>query len=125
MSRNNVIVIVYTTLYRKGGHQFPVVAETLAKEKKAAGFDSKIITQAVESKREVLHIFDDLKQQVFEKIGVFLIRTRRHQKLPGAARTVLDRVEQMRLARSLVAKDRHHFGVRSQRLPVEIDDAQK
>jgi ubiquinone/menaquinone biosynthesis C-methylase UbiE len=63
MPENNVIVIVYTTLYRKGGHQFPVVAQTLAKEKKAGGFAGGIITQAVESKREVLHIFDELKQQ--------------------------------------------------------------
>lgn len=62
MSEKNVIVIVYTTLYRKGGHQFPVVAQTLAKEKKDAGFDGEIITQAVESKREVLHIFDELKK---------------------------------------------------------------
>ncbi len=62
MPENNVIVIVYTTLYRKGGHQFPVVAETLAREKKDAGFEGEIITQAVESKREVLHIFDELKK---------------------------------------------------------------
>ena len=63
MPENNVIVIVYTTLYRKGGHQFPVVAQTLAKEKAASGFDGEIITQAVESKRTVLHIFDELKQK--------------------------------------------------------------
>jgi ubiquinone/menaquinone biosynthesis C-methylase UbiE len=62
MPENNVIVIVYTTLYRKGGHQFPVVARTLAREKKDAGFEGEIITQAVEIKREVLLIFDDLKQ---------------------------------------------------------------
>ncbi len=61
MSENNVIVIVYTTLYRKGGHQFPIVAKTLAREKKESGFAGEIISQAVESKREVLHIFDDLK----------------------------------------------------------------
>jgi ubiquinone/menaquinone biosynthesis C-methylase UbiE len=60
MPENNVIVIVYTTLYRKGGHQFPVVAETLAREKKEAGFAGEIIAQAVESKREMLHLFDDL-----------------------------------------------------------------
>lgn len=61
MPFNDVIVIVYTTLYRKGGHQFPVVAETLAREKKEAGFGGEIILRAVESKREVLHIFDELK----------------------------------------------------------------
>ena len=59
MTENNVIVIVYTTLYRKGGHQFPIVAQTLAREK--SKFEGEIILQAVESKREVLHIFDDLK----------------------------------------------------------------
>lgn len=61
MPENKAIVIVYTTLYRKGGHQFPIVAKTLAREKKESGFEGEIITQAVESKREVLHIFDELK----------------------------------------------------------------
>ena len=60
--QNNVIVIVYTTIYRKGGGQFPVVAQTIAAEKKENGFAGEIICQAVESKREVLHIFDELKQ---------------------------------------------------------------
>src|SRR5215204_1428356 len=59
MPLNDVIVIVYTTLYRKGGHQFPIVAKTLAREK--AGFTGEIILEAVESKRAVLHIFDELK----------------------------------------------------------------
>ena len=59
---NNVIIIVYTTLYREGGEQFPIVAKTLAAEKKENGFDGEIIVQAVESKREVLHIFDEAKQ---------------------------------------------------------------
>lgn len=60
MPENSVIVIVYTTLYRKGGHQFPVVAQTLANEKEQNGFDGEIVLQAVESKREVLRIFDEL-----------------------------------------------------------------
>ena len=59
MPLNDVIVIVYTTLYRKGGRQFPIVAKTLAREK--AGFTGEIILEAVESKRAVLHIFDELK----------------------------------------------------------------
>jgi len=54
MAANDVILIIYTTKYRLGGHQFPVVAETLAAEKKQAGFDGETITQAVESKRDVL-----------------------------------------------------------------------
>jgi ubiquinone/menaquinone biosynthesis C-methylase UbiE len=54
--QTEVIVITYTTLYRKGGSQFPVVAETLAREKKAAGFGGEIIVRAVESKRDVLQV---------------------------------------------------------------------
>lgn len=61
MPIDQVILIVYTTKYRLGGHQFPVVAQTLAHEKRANGFDGNIISKAVESKREVLHIFDELK----------------------------------------------------------------
>jgi len=60
MTDPGVIVIVYTTLYRKGGEQFPIVGRTLAQEKKDAGFAGEIITQAVESKREVIAIFDEL-----------------------------------------------------------------
>jgi SAM-dependent methyltransferase len=61
MHPEQVIVIVYTTKYRLGGQQFPVVAQTLADEQRANGFDGNIISKAVESKHEVLHIFDELK----------------------------------------------------------------
>ncbi|MCU1264259.1 MAG: hypothetical protein JWM21_577 [Acidobacteria bacterium] len=61
MSPDRVIVIVYTTLYRKGGRQFPIVANTLAREKKKSGFAGEIISRAVESKREVLEIFASLQ----------------------------------------------------------------
>lgn len=54
MSPNNVVLIIYTTKYRLGGHQFPVVAETLAAEKSSDGFEGEVVTQAVESKRDVL-----------------------------------------------------------------------
>ena len=53
-----VTLIVYTTLYRKGGPLFPLVAKTLAEETKQNGFSGEIICTAVESKREVLHQFD-------------------------------------------------------------------
>lgn len=56
-----VTLIVYTTLYRQGGQQFPSVANTLAREKKASGVAGEIICRAVESKRELLHLFDRLK----------------------------------------------------------------
>lgn len=62
MSHPGTILIVYTTLYRKGGRQFPVVAETLAAEKHAAGFDGEIICRAVESKLDVLQIIDSIRQ---------------------------------------------------------------
>lgn len=61
MYPEQVIVIIYTTKYRKGGGQFPVVAKTLADEKRESGFSGEIVLRAVESKREVLHIFDELK----------------------------------------------------------------
>lgn len=48
-----VKLIIYTTKYRLGGGQFPVVAATLADEKRA-GFDGQVIVRAVESKRDVL-----------------------------------------------------------------------
>jgi ubiquinone/menaquinone biosynthesis C-methylase UbiE len=57
----NVILIIYTTKYRLGGHQFPVVVETLAAEKRAS-VDGEIITRAVESKMDVLKAIDEIKQ---------------------------------------------------------------
>ena len=62
MPENHVILIIFTTKYRLGGHQFPVVAETLAAEKRDAGFEGEIITRAVESKRDVLAVIDGIKQ---------------------------------------------------------------
>jgi ubiquinone/menaquinone biosynthesis C-methylase UbiE len=60
MSTPAVILIIYTTKYRKGGEQFPVVAKTLADEKLAGGFGDEIVCNAVESKRDVFKILDDL-----------------------------------------------------------------
>ncbi|MGE3466268.1 MAG: class I SAM-dependent methyltransferase [Pyrinomonadaceae bacterium] len=54
MPHDTSILIIYTTKYRLGGTQFPVVAETLASEKRDAGFEGEIVTRAVESKRDVL-----------------------------------------------------------------------
>lgn len=62
MPNDSVILIIYTTKYRLGGSQFPVVAETLATEKRGAGFAGEVITRAVESKRDVLQVFDEIKQ---------------------------------------------------------------
>ena len=57
---DEVICIIYTTLYRKGGAQFPVVAKTLAEER-AEHFDGPILTSAVESKRDVLALIAEIK----------------------------------------------------------------
>ncbi len=62
MAENNVILIIYTTKYRLGGHQFPIVAETLADEKRESGFDGEIVTRPVESKRDVLAAIDEVRQ---------------------------------------------------------------
>lgn len=70
MSTKKVILIIYTTLYRKGGSQFPVVAKTLADEKIADGFDGEMIVEAVESKRDVLHTLDEVKT-AGKQIGEF------------------------------------------------------
>src|SRR5258708_6338630 len=54
MPPDKVILIIYTTKYRLGGHQFPVVAKTLAAEKRENGFGGDVTIRAVESKRDVL-----------------------------------------------------------------------
>ncbi len=61
MAEKRVILIIYTTKYRLGGHQFPVVAETLAAEK-GVDFDGEVVTRAVESKRDVLQAIDEIKE---------------------------------------------------------------
>lgn len=62
MTEGRVILIIYTTKYRLGGGQFPVVAETLANEKRESGFAGDVITRAVESKRDVLQAIDEVEQ---------------------------------------------------------------
>ncbi len=62
MPESPVILIIYTTIYRLGGHQFPVVAQTLADQKREGGFVGEIITRAVESKRDVLAAIDEVRQ---------------------------------------------------------------
>ena len=62
MSESNMILIIYTTKYRLGGRQFPVVARTLADEKREGGFEGEIVTRAVESKRDVLAAINEIKQ---------------------------------------------------------------
>jgi SAM-dependent methyltransferase len=60
MPNEKVICITYTTLYREGGSQFPIVAATLAMERVNHGFSGEIVTRAVESKRDVLQVFAEI-----------------------------------------------------------------
>ena len=53
MPEPDTVLIIYTTKYRKGGTQFPVVAETLADERRNIGAEN-VVCRAVESKRDVL-----------------------------------------------------------------------
>ena len=62
MPENEVILIIYTTRYRLGGAQFPVVARTLADEKHEGGFDGEIIQRAVESKVDVLRAIAEIRE---------------------------------------------------------------
>ena len=68
----DVILIIYTTKYRLGGEQFPVVAETLADEKRTV-CEGDVIVRAVESKRDVLKAIAEVKdagKQIAEFIFV-------------------------------------------------------
>ena len=68
---------------------------------------------------------DDLEEQVFEEIAVFLVNAGRDEHLPGAVAAVLDGVEQVGLARALVAQDRHDFRMGHRIVAIEIDDAEQ
>ncbi|MGD9630868.1 MAG: class I SAM-dependent methyltransferase [Pyrinomonadaceae bacterium] len=61
MPKDPVILIVFTTKYRLGGSQFPVVARTLADEKRESGFTGEILTRAVESKVDVLRAIAEIR----------------------------------------------------------------
>ncbi|CAN5311494.1 hypothetical protein BH10ACI3_BH10ACI3_28560 [soil metagenome] len=72
MAKDPVVLIIYTTKYRLGGRQFPVVAETLAAEKRESGFDD-VVARAVESKLDVLRAIAEIRdagQQIREFIFV-------------------------------------------------------
>ena len=61
MAKDSVVLIIYTTKYRLGGRQFPVVAETLAAEKRDSGFDGDVVARAVESKLDVLMAIGEIR----------------------------------------------------------------
>ena len=56
---NNIILIIYTTLYKKGGEQFKMVAETMASEKKEQNY--KVICNPIESKIDVVAQLNTIK----------------------------------------------------------------
>ncbi|MEO9870089.1 class I SAM-dependent methyltransferase [Ekhidna sp.] len=56
-----LIVILYTTLYRKGGAQFQRVAETMAKE--LASSENEVICKAIESKQEIREVFRKITEE--------------------------------------------------------------
>jgi len=58
----SVVLVVYTTEYRLGGHQFPIVAQTLATEKRDSGIVSEILIGAVESKLDLLDVLAKVKR---------------------------------------------------------------
>lgn len=55
----NLIIILYTTQYRKGGQQFQKVAETLAADKQQAA--NEVWCRAIESKEEVKVVFREVE----------------------------------------------------------------
>ena len=60
MPEAETVLIIYTTKYRKGGNQFPVVAETLADERRNGG-SVNVVCRAVESKRDVLKEIGEIR----------------------------------------------------------------
>lgn len=60
MPADQVFLIIYTTKYRLGGAQFPVVSRTLANERRAAGFKGEIVCRAAESKVDLLRAIAEI-----------------------------------------------------------------
>lgn len=61
MPARRVILIIYTTRYRLGGTQFPVVAKTLSDEHFGTEFSTEVICKAVESKVDVLRAIAEIR----------------------------------------------------------------
>ena len=67
---------------------------------------------------------DDLEQQVFEEVGVLLVDAGRDEQLPRPAAAVLDRVQQVRLARPPCCRGPGTTSrVRRRVVAVQVDDA--
>lgn len=67
--RSPLIVITYTTLYREGGPQLALAAETLAEERWAAGERAELYR--VESKADFIQVFQDLKARKEEMDALY------------------------------------------------------
>lgn len=59
--KSPVVLIIYTTRYKKGGAQFKQVANTLASEKKES--NSLVLVHEINSKQQTISLFDALKQE--------------------------------------------------------------
>ncbi len=57
----SLTLIIYTTLYKKGGKQFKVVAETMASEKKEAG--CVVACERVDFKAELITLFAKINEE--------------------------------------------------------------
>lgn len=55
----NLIIIIYTTIYRKGGDKFARVAKTMAKLKSAD--NQEVICKSIETKQEIKDLFTSIK----------------------------------------------------------------
>ena len=66
MPTTRIILIIYTTRYRLGGVQFPVVAQTLADEKRRSGFGGEVVCRAVESKVDALRAIAEIRDAAGE-----------------------------------------------------------
>ena len=96
-------------------------AELLPHEQLADGGERPDALLLAAAEQRVEH----LEQQILEEVGVFLVNAGRDDELPRAAGAVLDRVEQVRLARALIAEDGDDFGVRERVVAVEVDDGEE
>ena len=64
-----MILIVYTTHYRKGSDKFERVAKTMEAEIRTR-YSNEILVKGIFGKKELLEIFDSIKESEREIIGV-------------------------------------------------------
>ena len=75
---------------------------------------------ALEKAMESLAVVDQLKEEILEEVRIFLIAAGRDEQLSGAFAPVLDGVQEVRLARALVAEHGHDLGVRGRLIAIQV-----